>query len=236
DLEVVARRVATEVATRRSRTSTFLSFGTLAAVGLAYVGMLALIPAAGGWPDLFAGRVAGLGPVTALADALLPQVAFVSGCLALLAGLRLGRTAVASPAQVGLLRRRNAVALAAGAGTLVALAVSAANTGPLLAAWWIATTVSLSIVLLIPLAVAAVAVARSAQPVAAGDGAASDVFEDLGPLFRFGPVRSLELPEHPWRFALVSAAVVFAVGIAGGWYAEGDPGSGIFRGAFEAIA
>jgi hypothetical protein len=29
---------------------------------------------------------------------------------------------------------------------------------------------------------------------------------------------------------------VFVLGLVGGWYAEGDPGSGLVRGAFEAVA
>jgi hypothetical protein len=236
DLDVIACRVATEVAVTRGRRSTFAAFGVLALVGIAYVAVLALIPAAGGWPDLAGGKVAALGPVTALAIALLPQIAFVSGCLALVAGARLGRGGTTSPAQLGLVRRRNAVALGAGAGTLLALAASAANTGAVLAGWWVTLTILLSFALLIPLVAAAVAVARSSEPRAAGDSPAGDVFDDLGPLFDVRPVRSLELPSHPWLFALLSASVVFVVGVAGGWYAEGDPGSGLVRGAFEAIA
>ena len=50
------------------------------------------------------------------------------------------------------------------------------------------------------------------------------------------PARRLGLPMHPWRFALLIAASVGLLGFAAGWYAEGDPGSGVVRGGFEAVA
>jgi hypothetical protein len=62
------------------------------------------------------------------------------------------------------------------------------------------------------------------------------VFDDLAPLLRLGPLRQLHLPEHPWRFAVMWAVAVGGVGFAGGWYVEGDPGSGLVRGVFEALA
>jgi hypothetical protein len=236
NLDLVARQVAAEVATTRVRGATFASFAALGATGFAYVGVFALVPAAGGWPDLFAGKVAALGPLSALAAALLPQIAFVSGCLALLAAVRLRRVEAAPGAELSLVRRRNAVALAAGAGTLLALAVSALNAQGLLAAWWIVLTVALSCALSIPVALAGVALVRSAAPEAAPGGRANDVFDDLAPVFGLPPVRRLELPDHPWRFAILCASAVFVLGLAGGWYAEGDPGSGLVRGGFEAIA
>ena len=128
------------------------------------------------------------------------------------------------------------MALAAGAGTLVAILVSALNADGLLAGWWIGLTVALSAAATIPLAFAGVALARSTAPRAAGGGRAADVFDDLGPIFGWEPLRRLRFPEHPWRFASSCAAVVFVLSVAGGWYAEGDPGSGVVRGAFEAIA
>jgi hypothetical protein len=55
-------------------------------------------------------------------------------------------------------------------------------------------------------------------------------------LFRVGVVRRLDLPGHPWGFALLCAGVVGLGGSLLGVYAEGDPGSGLVRGAFEAVA
>src|SRR5206468_6882169 len=85
DLEVVAQQVAAELATTRVRAATFGSFAALAATGAAYVAIFALVPLAGGWPDIFAGRLAAVGPLAAVASVVLPQIAFVSGCLALIA-------------------------------------------------------------------------------------------------------------------------------------------------------
>jgi hypothetical protein len=218
------------------RIATFGSFAALAAAGAAYVAVFALVPLAGGWPDIFAGRVEILGPLSAVAGVLLPQIAFVSGCLALVAALRLRRVEVAPDAELRLLRRRNAVALASGAGTLLAISVSALNSEWLLAGWWVALTVASSVAVAIPLTLAGVALARSAAPRAAVAGRADDVFDDLEPVFRLPPLRRLHLPGQPWRFAFLCAAGVFALGVAGGWYAEGDPGSGVVRGGFEAVA
>ena len=236
DLDLVARQVAAEVATTKVRTATLGSFAALGAAAAAYVTVFALVPLAGGWPDIFAGKVEIVGPLSAVASVLLPQIAFVSGCLALVAALRLRRVEWASDAELRLLRRRNAVAIACGAGTLVAMSVSAVNAEGLLAGWWIGLTLALSVAATIPLALAGVSLARSTAPRAASGGRATDVFDDLGPVFGWEPLRRLELPKHPWRFALYCATAVFVLGVAGGWYAEGDPGSGVVRGAFEAVA
>ena len=72
---------------------------------------------------------------------------------------------------------------------------------------------------------AGVAVLSSASgPQAVAEGPAGDVFDDVG--FRM----------DPWAFAALFALAVGALGFAGGWVAEGDPGSGLVRGAFEAAA
>jgi hypothetical protein len=236
DVDEIGRMIAAELATSGTRAATYWVFGALALVGLAFVGLLALVPAAGGWPDIFAGRFSAVGPLLGIALFVLPQVAFVSGCLALLRAFRLRRASSVSDAELSLLRRRSAVGLAATGGAIVALALFALDFSVELARWWGWTTAAACVALTVPLAVASVRLARSASPVAPGGGSAGDVFDDLAPLFEFEPVRRLYLPAHPWRFAALSAVAVALVGIAGGWYAEGDPGSGIVRGGFEAVA
>ena len=231
----VARLVAAQLANARTRSAAYETFGALALAGLALVASLALVPAAGGWPDIFSGRVAAAGPVVGLGLFVLPQIAFVSGCLALVRALRIRRV-TATGVELGLLRRRSAVALAAGGASLVALAGDAVNSGGELAAWWTWTTVTACAVLTLPLAAAATRVAASATPEAPPGGAPGDVFDDLALLFALAPVRRLGLREHPWRFAALTAAAAGLAALAGGWYAEGDPGSGIARGGFEAIA
>src|SRR5262249_61098473 len=94
------------------------------------------------------------------------------------------------------------------------------------AAWWPWTTLLVCSLSALPLAPASMAVWRAGQHEAEPAGSAGDVFDDLAPVFRWKPVRRLELPEHPWRFALLSAVAVFAVGVAGGGLSGGGAGPG----------
>jgi hypothetical protein len=236
DPRVFARMVAAELATTRTRRATFLSFAALALAGSGYVLAFALVPLAGGWPDIFAGHLGALGPLIAIAIVLLPQIAFVSGCLALVRALRVRRVRTVAGAELALLRRRSNVALAAAAGALLAFVVFALNSAGTLAGWWTWTTLAMCAVLLAPLAAASYVVSDSGCPAVETAGPAGDIFDDLGPLLRLGPLRRIAWREHTWRFAVVSACVIGLLGFAGGWYAEGDPGSGIVRGGFEAVA
>jgi hypothetical protein len=231
-----ARLVAHELATTRTRRATFVAFAALALAGACYALLLALVDAAGGWQDVSGHRLYPFGPLLAIALVLLPQIAFVSGCLALLRAWRLGGTRTAGAADLALVRRRTNVALAATAGALLALGLLALDSAGTLAAWWTWSAAATCAFLLAPLAGASYVVSDSACPAAAPGGPAGDVFDDLGPVLRIGPLRRLRLEAHPWRFAVISAVAVGLLGVAGGWYAEGDPGSGIVRGAFEAIA
>lgn len=230
-----ARLVASELATRRTVHATFGAFAALAVTGATFLLVFALVPLAGGWGDLFGGHVQALGPALALAIAVPPQIALVAGCLALLHALRLRRGPAAGREALRLLRRRSNVALAFAAVTLVAVAAYALDYAGELAAWWTWATVSACVLLAAPLAGAASAVSSSACPSAAPGGAPGDIFDDLGPVARIGVVRRLELPEHPWRFAGLSSLAVGVAAFALGWYAEGDPGSGLVRSMFEAV-
>jgi hypothetical protein len=230
-----ARLVASELATRRTVHATFGAFAALALTGATFLLVFALVPRAGGWGDLFGGHVRALGPALALAIAVPPQIALVAGCLALLHAVRLWRRPAAGREALVLLRRRSNAALAFAAATLVAVVAYALDFTGALAAWWTWATVAACVVLAAPLAGAAYAVSSSVCPYAEPSGAAGDVFDDLGPVARIGVVRRLELPEHPWRLAWLSALVVGVAAFALGWYAEGDPGSGLVRGVFEAV-
>ncbi len=235
DPTAFARQVASQIATAGTRRAALGTFGVLALVGIAYVAIFALVPAAGGWSDIFGGHVEALGPVLGIATVVFPQIAFVSGCLALLQALRLRRKAAVGAPELALLRRRSNVALAATAATLVSVAGFALDFEGAMAGWWTWTTLATSAALLAPLAAASYVVSDSACPAAAPGGLASDVFDDLGAVFRLRPVARLHLPEHPWRFAALCAAGVGALAFVTGWYAEGDPGSGVVRGGFEAV-
>ena len=230
-----ARLIAAELAVRGTRVATYWTFAALALAGIGFTVALLLVPAAGGWPDLFGGRFGGLGVVVAIALLVFPQIAFVSGCLALTRAVRLRSRPSVADGELRLLRRRGAVALAAGAMSLAALAASALDSSDELARWWTLSAVMLGVALVVPLLVAAIGLARSAGPAAATGDAAGDLFDDFAPLFRVGVVRRLDLPLHPWRFALLCAAVVGVAGSLLGTYAESDPGSGLVRGGFEAV-
>jgi hypothetical protein len=232
----LAGRIAAELATTQTRRAVYGAFGALALAGIGYVFMFALLPLAGGSPDIFDGRVAAVGPLSGLAMGLLPQIAFVSGCLALVRAVRIRRAQLVTDAELRLLRRRGFVAIVATLGTLAAVAAYAVNFGEAQADWWTWTTVAACAVLAVPLAAATGTVRRSAAPTAAPGRNPGDVFDDLAPLFGFPLLRGLDLPSHPWRFAMLCAAAVGLVGLVGGTYAEGDPGSGLVRGGFEAVA
>jgi hypothetical protein len=156
--------------------------------------------------------------------------------LALLRAVRLRSLHAAGRDALALLRRRDNVALGSAAVTLAAVAAYALDFQGQLAGWWTWSTLAVCLFLVLPLGAAAYAVSDSVCPNAAPDGPAGDVFDDLGPVLRLGPLRRLDLARHPWRFALLSALAIGVAGFVLGWYAEGDPGSGLVRGGFEAVA
>jgi hypothetical protein len=210
----IASEVAAQLATTRTIRSAYGAFIALAVTGFAYLAFLALA----GQPDLFAASHEAVGVAVTLALVLFPQVAFVSGCLALLRALRRRGGGTASAEELEVVRARTAVALAAGVLTAASMAVWTLEYRQ---SGWLLVLPALAAV---ALAVGVRSVAIAGQPRALSEGPAGDVFDDLG--FRV----------DPWRFALVFAALIGVLGFAGGWVAEGDPGSGIVRGAFETAA
>jgi hypothetical protein len=210
----IAEEIAAQLATTRTIRSSYGAFAALALTGLAYLAFLALA----GQPDLFGARHEAIGLAAVLGLVLGPQVALVSGCLAVLRAVRLRGRSQLSAEELDVIRARATVALGAGAVTVLAMAV------------WVVEYRQSTTLLVLPalaavaLAAEARAVRRAGQPEAIATGPAGDVFDDLG--FRF----------DPWGFALVFAVLIGVLGFAGGWVAEGDPGSGVVRGGFEAIA
>jgi hypothetical protein len=235
DARALAEQVAAQLATSRTRRATYWAFGALAFAGAGYLGFFAAVDLGGGSPDIFDGRIAALGLLAGIGLFFFPQVALVSGCLAMLRALRL-RAGEALPAkELSVMRWRAAVALAAGwlsIGSWTLYAVEFRNAAPL-ASWVAPTILGICAALAIPLAAGSFALAHSAGP-QAPPGPAGDLFDDVAPVFQLRPLRAF--PGHPWRFALLFAASVSLFGFALGWTAEGDPGSGIARGAFEGLA
>jgi HAAS len=234
DPGTVARAVAAELAVSSTRRAALAAFAGLSLVGVAYVGLNLLEGLAGAPPDIASGREPLLGVALTAGVALLPQVAFVAGGLALVHAWRI-RGQLAGGADLAVLRRRALVGVAAGAATMVALGLRAFEFAPELAGWWAPTTVAACLASLAAIAPAWWLLRRSARPRARDNGRASDVFDDLAPILRLPVVARAHLPVHPWRFAGVCAAGVWAMGFVGGVAGEGA-GDGLFFGTVEAAA
>jgi len=235
DARALAEQVAAQLATSRTRRATFGAFAALALTGAGYLGFFAVVNLGGGWPDIFDGRDAVLGLLSGIGMFVFPQVGFVAGCLAMVRALRLRRGEALPADELSVMRSRAAVALGAGwlsIGSWASYAVQFGSAAPL-ASWVAPTILGICGVLAIPLALGSFALVRSAGP-QAPPGPAGDVFDDLSPVFQLGPLRTF--PGHPWRLALLSATSIGLLAFALGWTAEGDPGSGIARGAFEGLA
>ena len=187
----VAREIAAQLATTRTLRATYGAFVALAFSGLGYLGFVAYTDH-GGSPDIFSGRHEAIGVLAVLGLLVFPQVAFVSGSLALLRALRLRGQGSLPAEELAVLRARSFVALAAGGLTLAAMiawVVEFHGAAPLL---------GLCLALAVPLLVIATVLASSRRSHAVIGAGAGDLFDDLG-LERFRV--------HPWHFALLVATV-----------------------------
>ena len=233
----LARAVAIHLATTWTRRATYWAFAALALTGIAYLGVFAVVNLGGGWPDIFGGKIAALGFVSVLGATLFPQVAFVSGCLALLRAFRLRSGHTLPAGELRVMRSRARIALAAGGLTWASLALFAIEfrDTPPLEPWVPASVLALCALAAVALGSGAIALSRSARPRAApGRRAAGDVFDDLGPIFQLPPLRSLRA--HPWRFAALFAGAVALFAFVMGWVNEGDPQGAVLQAVFEGLA
>jgi hypothetical protein len=218
DPRQIAAGIAAVVGTTRTRRAAWSAFAALAVTGLSYIGAWAVV-AHEGQPDIAAGGALGIAATLALF--FLPQVTFVAGVLALWRALRLSGQSPA--AELCVVRRRAAVALAGGALTAVAWIVYAIRFDIAHGA----TIVAAAVAALAALAVAAVAVHRAAAVRVEPEGSAGDLFDDLS-------LRGLR--PHPWAFGIAFALAVGTVAVAVGWNAEGTLVDGLVRGVPEALA
>jgi hypothetical protein len=154
----------------------------------------------------------------ALVIALAPQISLAAGLLAIALAWRLRAVPVAPAAAISFLHRRAAVALGAGAATLAGVAVYAAEYSRGLPDRWTTFAFAVTATAIVPVAVAAAALGRTARLQARTAGPAGDVFDDLGPLLDRVPLR---LRGRPWRFCLLFAAAVAVVVFVGGGLDEG---------------
>jgi hypothetical protein len=229
-----AALVAAELATTATRVAAVAAFSVLSLAGLAYAVLFLTLPLAGR-PDMFGGRVPGLGVAIFAGVVFAPQVAFVSGCLALIRVARLRRRGALGDAELRVQRRRTGVALAGGFVTFAALGLAALDFRSDLAGWWVTGSLAASVTFAIGFTVVAAMTIRSSRPRAGAQGSAEDVFDDLAPLLHLPVLRRLELPAHPWRFAaLVALGAAFPVVVGG--IGGGDPFDGLIRAATEVVA
>ena len=216
----IANEFAAELGSHASRRAAFVAFAALAVAGAVYA--TAFVSQAFASPPSETLAPA-LGAVALAAMVLAPQLAFVTGALALVRALRRrGRTM--PTAELTILHRRTVVALASGVATMGALALYGHEFAPSLAGWWTTATYSCATSAALLLLAASVPAARAARFKPELAGPAGDVFDDLG--FATG---------DPWRLACwVALAVGVAVWLAG--IVQGDPIDGLVRGIFEAGA
>jgi hypothetical protein len=218
---VVANGFAAELGTRASRHAAVIGFFALGVAGGVFAACLAGLS--------LAGRSAVEPPAAAVASLVLiiaPQVAFVSGTLALLRVVRRRNDGVFTSAERVMVNRRTSLALAAGLATMGALAALGIEYRHELAHWWASFTLIATLAASILLLLAAVSAIRAIRLHAQVPGPAGDMFDDVG---------FVRYRDQPWRFAArVALLVGLAVWVAG--IAASDPIDGLLRGVFEALA
>jgi hypothetical protein len=241
----IARAFANDLGTRGALRAPLWVFAALAVAGIFYGAMFVAWSgfsaassggvarsASGAFQAVAAGRAPWLGLVAAGLLVLAPQLAFVTGALALVRALRLrGRRSVPA-AEVRALRRRTTTAVGFGLASMGAVALFAQQLGAQLPSWsagvlgWGVVGATASGVLLIAFGAAGL---RTATVRVATAGAAGDIFDDLG------PVVPAALRGRPWAFAAtVSCAAGLLVWAAG--IAASDAYDGALRGIVEAAA
>ena len=217
----VANEFAAELGTRASRQAAIVGFLALAVAGGVFAACFVGLS--------FAGNSVGEPPAAAIASLLLiiaPQVAFVSGTLALLRVLRRREDRVLTSAERRVVNRRTSLALAAGLATMGALAVLGIEYRHALADWWVSLTLLAALAASSLLLLAAFPALRAIRLHPEVPGPAGDVFDDVG---------FIRYRDKPWRFATRVALVVgLAVWVAG--IVASDPIDGLLRGVFEALA
>jgi hypothetical protein len=212
---LIAQRFADELATSGARRAAVLAFVALAPAALAYALLLGLNRPG---PDITSAKTLWLGLASAAVLALAPQVSLAAGLLAIALAWRLRAVTAAPAAAVRLLHRRAAAALGAGAATFAGVAVYAVEYSRSLPGWWTTFAFGATGTVLVPLAVAAVTLRRTAGLAPQALGPAGNVFDDLAPLVDRIPLR---LRGHPWRLCLLVAGAIAASALVGGGLDEG---------------
>ena len=222
DAHELANSFAAELGARASRRAAMSSFAALGVAGAVYA--VSFIGASFAHPppsDLWPTAALLAFPIIIVA----PQVAFVSGVLALVRSLRL-RDRVLPSAELNIINRRTGLALLTGVATMAAIALFGFELRNQADHWWVAFTTGGACAALVLIGLAAIPTLGAARLRPKVTGEAGDVFDDLG---------LTGYRRDPWRFARrVALGVGLAVWIAG--IAQSDPIDGAVRGVAEALA
>ena len=232
EARTLARLVASDLANARTQRATWAGIASLALAGAVCAALFVTLPRSG--VDVFAGAVPGLALAASAASVFLPQVSFVAGTLALVRALRHRRATAPAP-ELAVVQRRMLVALAAGGLTLLSLAALAATQRAGLPGWWTTAAVA-GLVLLLPLAAAAVGIVHARRPAAFPGGRPATALDDVAAVAALLPAcRRFPLPASPAGLA-AAVAVCAGAGVALAGVAASDPIDGALRGVLEAAA
>jgi hypothetical protein len=223
----LAQTFAAELAAddvRRTTGETFLAL-SLAAVALV-VGQLLIAPG-GGYPGFNNGISIAISIPALLMLLVAPQVALVSGMLAVLRAARRWRPRRLPDAEVALIYRRCAVAGAAGLVTCAGLLLYVVNFVGRMAPWWLVTQGLLAAIAGACLVVVAVRAHRAQRTIGDVVGSAGGIVDDIPPL---RPIAA-----HPVRWIALAAVAGLVGGSALGGVAERSLIEGLERGTFEGL-
>ncbi len=157
----IANAFAAELGAQASRRAAVGAFGALGVAGAVYAASFVSLQLATQPHDLFEPL---LGALAFAAVIVCPQVAFVSGTLALVRAIRLRGERVLPTSELLAIRRRTTVALGSGLATMAALALFAYAFRPELPGWWVSLTYTSTAAASLLLALAAAADARRGAP------------------------------------------------------------------------
>jgi hypothetical protein len=226
----IARQCADEFGSSGARRVSITAFAVLAFAGLLFGGLMLAVFAT--VPRHTIVCCTTTSPVQTLTFAVLviaPQVAFVSGVLAVVRAFRLRRTTPLPRSEVGVLRRRSAIAVLSGAAAMAALVAFTVQHGSVLPGLLVPASYAAGTASVLLLALTSVPLVVTSRVRVQTAGAAGDVFSDLGPVVP-APLRG-----HPWAFAAACALAVALVVFLPGIPAD-DAYDAALRGAAEAIA
>jgi hypothetical protein len=223
----LARQFADELGTRLARRSAYWAFAVLAAAGVL------LVDAFFQGGRLWAGWV-GYGHdrfttfptwylVTLVVCMISAQVALAAGLLALARAYRLRRVPVISAADAQVLNRRAAVALIAGAITMLVLPLSQIRLLGYSYAWWMHPGIGIAVIVLVLTPLPAVLRASRLRPTREGE--AGDLRLDLG---------AQNTSATPWHVAFALSALILVVLTVIGIGSD-DPLDGLARGLVDAV-